>query len=70
MTEHGYYDGWTEHDVIVTPSLRSPGFSLRITGRNRRDIKEYIADAFHDALASYPARELEELEELRERSEG
>ena len=43
MTEHGYYDGWTEHSVIVTPDLHS-GFNLHVTGRDRREIKEYIGD--------------------------
>jgi hypothetical protein len=50
MTEHGYYGGWTEHNVIVTPSLTS-GFNLRVTGRDRNDIKEYIGELFHEFLA-------------------
>lgn len=41
MNAGGYYDGRTEHKVIVTPSLSS-GFDLRITGRNRNDIKDHI----------------------------
>jgi hypothetical protein len=45
MNEGGFYDGWTEHRVIVTPSLTF-GHTLRITGRNRNDIKDYIAEAF------------------------
>jgi hypothetical protein len=49
MHESGMYDGWTEHTVTVTPSLTS-GFHLRISGRNRNDIKEYIADCFNVAL--------------------
>lgn len=49
MTDAGYYNGWTAHRVIVTPSLQF-GFNLRITGRNRNEIKEYIADAFQSAL--------------------
>jgi hypothetical protein len=48
MDENGYYCGWTEHTVIVTPSFS--GFNLRISGRNRNDIKEYIHDAFSSAL--------------------
>ncbi len=50
MDEYGYYDGWTEHEVIVTPSL-AWGFDLRITGRNKRDIKMYLGDLYHDALS-------------------
>ena len=49
MDECGFYDGWTEHTAIVTPSLAF-GFILRITGRNNNNIKEYIADTFHHAL--------------------
>jgi hypothetical protein len=48
MNEAGYYDGWTEHTVVVTPSFA--GFNLRISGRNRNDIKEYIDETFRYAL--------------------
>lgn len=49
MNEVGYYDGWTEHTVTVTPSLLH-GINLRISGRNRNDIKEYIHSEFHESL--------------------
>lgn len=49
MDEMGGYDGWTEHQLIVTPSLFS-GFDMRITGRNRNDIKEYLYQLFDDVL--------------------
>lgn len=49
MNDGGMYDGWSHHDVIVRPSLAF-GFDLKITGRDRRDIKDYIADTFHHAL--------------------
>lgn len=49
MDEGGCYDGWTEHTVIVTPSFS--GFDLRITGRNRNDIKDYLGDRYYHALA-------------------
>ena len=48
MNDGGYYDGWTEHKIIITPSF--DGFNMRITGRDRNAIKDYIADVFHDAL--------------------
>jgi hypothetical protein len=48
MDEGGGYAGWTEHEVIVTPGFN--GIRLRITGRNRNDIKEYISQAFYEAL--------------------
>ena len=50
MNEVGMYDGWTDHSVIVPPSLQF-GFELRVTGRDRNDIKEYIAQAFELALS-------------------
>ena len=45
MDEYGGYDDWTEHDVIITPSLQF-NFHLRITGRNRNDIKDYMHETF------------------------
>jgi hypothetical protein len=49
MNETGFYDGWTEHTVVVTPSLCFD-FEVRVTGRDRNDIKDYIAEVFADAL--------------------
>jgi hypothetical protein len=50
MDEYGYYCGWSEHDIIVTPDLIHD-FMLRITGRNVRDIKDYIYQVFEIALS-------------------
>jgi hypothetical protein len=52
MDEHGCYGGWTDHIVTVVPSLSSPGFNLKISGRNRNDIKELIHQSFYDALTT------------------
>lgn len=49
MDGQGFYDGWTDHVVIVTPSLTSD-FTLRITGANRNDIKEHLYQTFDAAL--------------------
>lgn len=49
MDENGFYCGWSEHTVIVRASLAF-GFELRITGPNRRGIKDYISDVFYSAL--------------------
>ena len=49
MNNNGFYDGWTEHKVIVRPSLMH-GFTLRITGRNKREIKQYIHECFHTSF--------------------
>jgi hypothetical protein len=48
MDENGYYDGWTQHSVIVTPTFE--GFNIRVTGKNKNDIKDFIADCFHAVL--------------------
>lgn len=49
MNENGMYDGWTSHSVIVKPDLMF-GFSLKITGKNRNMIKEYLNDVFYSWL--------------------
>ena len=49
MTDGGYYDGWTEHKAIVTPCLMF-GFNLKITGRDRNMIKDYLHETYHYAL--------------------
>jgi hypothetical protein len=45
MDENGYYDGWTEHTVIITPSLQY-GFNVKVTGKNKNQIKDYIFEIF------------------------
>lgn len=49
MNSNGFYDGWSEHEVIVTPSLLF-GINVRVTGRDRNDIKDYIESVFTDFL--------------------
>jgi hypothetical protein len=49
MNHAGYYDGWTEHEVIVSPSLEWD-FELRITGSNRNDVKSYLHEVYDHAL--------------------
>ena len=49
MDEMGGYDGWTDHTLIVTPSLQHD-ITLRITGTNRNNIKEYLYEIFYQAL--------------------
>lgn len=49
MNEGGYYDGWTEHEAIIKPSLAF-GFTLKITGKDRNFIKEYLHDTLHHSL--------------------
>lgn len=51
MDDGGCYDGWTEHQIIVTPMFG--GFDIRVTGVNRNEIKEYIGDMFHECMSNY-----------------
>lgn len=44
MNGNGFYDGWTEHKIIVTPSFS--GYNMKITGRDRNMIKDYLHDVF------------------------
>lgn len=49
MNADGYYDGWTKHTIVVTPAFI--GFNIRVTGTNRNDIKDYLADLFYTTLS-------------------
>jgi hypothetical protein len=49
MHESGMCDGWTDHQIVVKPSLAF-GFTLRITGKDRNRIKEHLADCFDSSL--------------------
>jgi hypothetical protein len=49
MDENGYYCGWTDHELIITPCLVNE-FNLRITGKDQNYIKEYLYETFDDCL--------------------
>jgi len=49
MDNNGFYKGWTKHKVILTPSFVHE-FSMKVTGPNTNQIKEYIAESFGCAL--------------------
>jgi len=49
MNSNGVYKEWSEHDVVVTPDFVQ-GFNLRVTGRDRNSIKEYIESVFYNSL--------------------
>lgn len=55
MDESGGYDGWTDHTVTVRPDAQF-GYRLTISGRDRNDIKDHIAEAFSAALDSEVTR--------------
>ena len=49
MNEVGMYDGWTNHSIVITPHLIH-NIDIRITGKNRNDIKDYLHQTFLCAL--------------------
>lgn len=49
MDDNGYYCGWSEHKLILTPSFT--GFEMRLTGKNYRQIKEYLYDLFSNVFS-------------------
>lgn len=49
MNDAGYYDGWTDHKIIIKPEF--DGLQISIGGRNRNQIKEYLHETFCHALA-------------------
>lgn len=49
MDSNGFYIGWSHHDVIITPSLEWE-FNIKVTGRDKRGIKEFIGDEFHEIM--------------------
>lgn len=42
MNEHGFYDGWTNHNVTINPTFS--GCEVRVSGSNRNDIRDYIGE--------------------------
>lgn len=50
MNDSGMYDGWTEHRVIVIPCF--VGIELKVTGRDKRSIRDYIGDTFAEMLGA------------------
>ena len=48
MDENGYYDGWTDHTVTVTPEFGD--ICIRINGRDVRGFKDYAHDVLRYAL--------------------
>jgi len=49
MNEAGFYTGWTDHKINVTASLTS-GFEVTVTGKNKNDVKEWLATLFTEIL--------------------
>jgi hypothetical protein len=48
MDDNGYYDGWTDHKLIVTPEFGH--YHIKITGQNKREIKDYLSQLFYEVF--------------------
>lgn len=46
MTEHGYYNGWTDHTIKITPSLVYD-FEIKI---NRNRVDSHLLDYFYETI--------------------
>ncbi len=46
MNDVGMYSGWTDHYVTITPTF--DGIDVRIGGRDRNGIKDYLADVYRE----------------------
>ena len=59
MNDVGSYDGWTDHKIIVTPSW--DGINVKVTGRDRNQIKDCLGDTFHFAMSQDVADLMEQI---------
>lgn len=48
MDENGFYEGWSDFTITVRPAFT--GISLKVSGNADRDLKEYVAEVFAEAL--------------------
>jgi hypothetical protein len=48
MDENGFYSGWTNHTITVSPSF--DGLDIKISGPNKNDVKEYLGEVYYEAL--------------------
>ena len=62
MNENRFYDGWTEHTVTIRPAF--DGLNIRISGRDRNQIKDYLHDTFDGALNTMVAQDATSLTAL------
>lgn len=49
MDENGFYCGWTEHNLILTPTFGS--FDMRITGKDKNQIKDYLYQLWSEVFS-------------------
>ena len=54
MDANGGYDGWTEHVVTIRPDFVH-GVDVRVSGRNKHDVKSFISETFAEFMVSVRA---------------
>jgi len=57
MNANGFYDGWTEHRIRVTPSWT--GITVHVYGRDRNDILEDLHETYYSTLTATVAYDAE-----------
>ena len=62
MNDNGMYDGWTGHRVTIVPTFH--GFEIKIGGRNRNGIKNYLTDVYGHALDAMVRKCFNRVEDL------
>jgi len=52
MNDDGYYDGWYDFKLIITPSF--DGIDMKVTGKFGKysDVKDYLWETFYFALTT------------------
>lgn len=48
MNDSGMYDGWSDYRVTIRPAF--DGVMVAVAGRDRNQIKDYLADVYREAL--------------------
>jgi len=55
LNENGYYDGWGQFRMTITPTFDSErNFQIFIAGKDRNQIKEYLYDLFYETFYTEP----------------
>ena len=49
IDENGYYCGWTEHNITLTPSFAF-GYDMKISGKDKNGIKDYLRQIFSEVF--------------------
>jgi hypothetical protein len=51
MDANGYYCGWTDYKIVLKPSFLFFGIDIRITGKDKNYVKDYLYDLFSEVFS-------------------